>query len=84
MTLIERLKSGWTALKFIRVGLGSLILYSSIESGQTSGIFLGVFFTIFSLLTDGVCCTGGTCYSTIKKNNSSTTENIDYEELGAK
>ena len=84
MNFIDRLKSGWTALKFVRVGLGSLILYSSIESGQVSGMVVGGLFTIFSLFTDGVCCAGGSCYSPVKKNNASTPENIEYEELGTK
>ena len=84
MNLAYRLKSGWTALKFVRVGLGDLILYSSIESGQVSGIILGGLFTIISLLTDGVCCAGGGCYTTGKKNDPSQNENIDYEELGSK
>lgn len=84
MTLIDRLKSGWTSLKIIRVALGVLILSSSISSGEISGIILGSVFTLFSLFTDGVCCAGGSCYTTVKKNNSKTTENIEYEELGAK
>ncbi len=84
MNLIYRLKSGWTALKFVRVGLGSLILYSSIESGQLSGIIIGGLFTIISLFTDGVCCAAGGCYTPVKKNNSSTPPTIDYEELGTK
>ena len=84
MTLINRLKSGWTALKFVRVGLGSLILYSSIESGQVAGIILGGLFTGISLLTDGVCCAGGSCYTAPQKNNSSPTSTIEYEELGNK
>ena len=84
MNLIDRLKSGWTALKFVKVGLGSLILYSSIESGQVSGMVVGGLFTIFSLFTDGVCCAGGGCYSPVKKNNASTPSTIEYEELGTK
>jgi hypothetical protein len=83
MTITERLKSGWTALKFVRVGLGSLILFSSIESGQVSGIFLGGFFTIFSLLTDGVCCAGN-CYTPVQKADEIIPENIEYEELDSK
>lgn len=84
MNLITRIKSGWTILKFIRVGLGSLILYSSVQSGNIGGIILGSLFTLFALLTDGVCCTGGSCYNPVKKNISSTNKNIEYEELGAK
>jgi len=84
MNLVYRLKSGWTALKFVRVGLGGLILYSSIESGQVSGVIVGGLFTLISLFTDGVCCVGGGCYAPVKKNDPSKNENIDYEELGAK
>lgn len=84
MNLIHRLRSGWTALKFVRVGLGSLILYSSIESGQVAGIVLGTLFTAISLLTDGICCAGGVCYTPDKKNNSSPSSIIEYEELGTK
>ena len=84
MKLIHRLKSGWTALKFVRVGLGGLILYSSIESGQLAGILLGGLYTIISLFTEGVCFAGGSCYTpSIKKNNSPTYEKIEYEELDA-
>lgn len=85
MNLIKRLKSGWTLLKFIRVGLGGLILYSSIQSGHVAGIILGGLFTLISLFTDGLCCAGaGSCYSPVNKNISSTPEIIDYEELGPK
>ena len=84
MNFIDRLKSGWTALKFVRVGLGSLILYSSIESGQVPGIVAGGLFILMSLFTDGVCCAGGSCSRAVKKNNSSTPSTIKYEELGIK
>lgn len=84
MNLIHRLRSGWTTLKFVRVGLSGLILYSSIESGQVAGIVAGGLFTAISLFTDGVCCAGGSCYSSVQKNNYSTPSTIDYEELGNK
>lgn len=84
MKFIHRLKSGWTALKFLRVGLGSLILCSSIESGQVAGMILGGLFTLISLFTDGVCCVGASCYTPTQKNNSSLNETIEYEELGTK
>lgn len=85
MSVIKRLKSGWTLLKFIRVGLGSLILYSSIQSGHIAGMILGGLFTIISLQTDGMCCAGaGSCYNPGNENISSTHEMIEYEELGAK
>ena len=67
----------------MRVGLGSLILFTSIDTGQVSGIALGGFFTIISLLTDGVCC-GGTCYNPVQKTEKALPENIEYEELDSK
>jgi len=82
MVFTERLKSGWTLLKFIRVGLGVLILYSSIKTGHIAGRILGGMFTVFSLVTEGVCCAGGSCYTSSKKQDRSTIENTAYEELG--
>lgn len=83
MNLIVRLRSGWTLLKFIRVGLGSLILYSSIQSGNAVGVVLGGLFTLVSLFTDGVCGFGGSCYTPVNRSKS-LNENIEYEELGVK
>ena len=85
MQLITRISSGWTALKFIRVILGVLILYSSIREGHTGGIVLGILFTLIALFTDGVCCAAGNCYAPVnRKNNQSINDEIEYEELGAK
>ena len=84
MNLIGRLKSGWTPLKFIRVGLGGLILYSSVESGNVPGMIVGGLFTLLFLFTDGVCCASGSCYTPAGKKDSSTASTIDYEELGTK
>lgn len=84
MNFINKLICGWTILKFLRVGIGSLILYSSLRSGHIAGIVIGGLFTLFALFTDGVCCTGGSCYTSGNKHISSVNENIEYEELGAK
>jgi hypothetical protein len=84
MNVIKKLKSGWTLLKFIRVGLGSVILYSSIQSGHIAGIIAGGLFTAISLLSDGVCCgVTGSCDGPANKNLSSKHEKIEYEELGS-
>lgn len=84
MDLLYRLKTGWTALKFLRVGLGGLILYSSFEPVQVTGIIVGTIFTLFALFTDGVCCAGAACYRPVKKEALKETENTEYEELGTK
>lgn len=59
-------------------------MYSSIESGQVIGMIVGSLFIGISLLTDGVCCAGDVCSTSAAKNDSSTKEMIDYEELGIK
>ena len=84
MQLITRLRSGWTSLKFIRVILGVLILFSAISEGHIGGMLLGVLFTGIALFTDGVCCAGGACYTPVNKSTITKTEEIDYEELDSK
>lgn len=84
MQLIARISSGWTTLKFIRVILGILILYSSIADGHTGGIVLGVLFTGIALFTDGICCAGGNCFTPVNKTTQTKTDEIEYEELGTK
>lgn len=83
MVLTDRLKSGWTVLKIIRVVLGILILSSSITEHQVPGIVLGALFTLFALFTDGVCCAGGNCYAPQRPGKIKETDTIEYEELGA-
>lgn len=84
MQLIARLRSGWTSLKLIRVILGVLILYSSISEGHIGGMLLGVLFTGIALFTDGVCCAAGNCYIPVNKTTQTKSDEIEYEELGAK
>jgi len=84
MYLLEKLKSGWTTLKFIRVGLGILILSSSVVEGHLPGIILGVVFTGISLITEGVCCFGGSCATINYSQKTAEQTEIEYEELGTK
>ena len=84
MDLLYRLKSGWTALKFVRVALGGLILFSAVAEKQLSGIILGLLFTVLALFTDGVCCAGAACYTRPAAKKDDNVENSAYEELGNK
>lgn len=81
---MHRLTSGWTTLKFLRVVLGGLILYSSINTGHIPGMVIGGLFTLFSLFTNGVCCATGSCYTPRKETKQEFYEQIDYEEVGRK
>ncbi len=83
MIFLKKLKSGWTTLKILRVGLGAVILYSSVESDHTGGMIAGSILLLFGLFTDGVCCMTGNCYTTPAYKDS-TLENVTYEELDNK
>lgn len=85
--MLKYITSGWTLLKFVRVGLGLLILFSGIEAGSAGNIFLGSFFTLLAVVSPGTCCVGGSCYSAPAadpKNAKQDTELIEYEELASK
>lgn len=85
--MLKYITSGWTLLKFVRVGLGLLILFSGIEAGSMGNIFLGSLFTLLAVVSPGTCCAGGNCYSEpagdLKKANKDT-DLIEYEELASK
>lgn len=87
MIILKKLKGGWTSLKIIRVSLGVLILYSSVQSGHLTGMILGGLFTAFALFSNGVCCAAaGGCYKPVSKSDAAVSKNtdIEYEELGNK
>lgn len=84
MPLLERLRSGWTGLRFLQVILGGLILYSSLEEGHIAGILLGGIFTLLALFTEGVCCTGAACQIPVSKEPSAVPGKTVYEELAEK
>lgn len=84
MLLFERLQSGWTGLKVLRIILGGLILYSSISEGHVTGVVLGGLFILISLFTNGVCCSGAGCQLPVKNDPSQRPENTEYEELAHK
>lgn len=73
-----RLKSGWNALKVLRVALGVVILVGGVQAKDTANILFGTFFLGLALFTDGVCCGGGSCYVPPRKVN---TETKQHEEL---
>lgn len=85
--MLKYLRSGWTLLKFVRVGLGLLILYGGIEAGSAGNIFLGSVFTLLALVAPGTCCASGACYTEPARKeglNRSDKDLIEYEELASK
>lgn len=85
MNILSRIRSGWTALKFLQVGLGSLILYTSIENRELPGIVFGALFTLIAISGNGMCCMAGSCATGISnKQEEQDISNTSYEELGDK
>ena len=67
---IVKIHPGWT---------GSLILYSSIQSGNAGGMIVG-WFIHFVIIIYGWCMLcGGDCYTSVKKNNSSTKKRLNMK-----
>lgn len=84
MNVLNRVRRGWTTLKFLQVGLGSLILYTGIENRETPGIVAGTIFTLAALMGNGMCCMAGSCDTGVsRKQTGKDTANTTYEELGA-
>ena len=85
MQVFEGLRTGWTSLKWLRVILGTLVLASSVGSGDTAGILLGILFTAFSLFTPGYCCGMGSCPVPPAKNprapEAASTESTDQQGI---
>jgi hypothetical protein len=84
MSLIQRILSGWTTVKFIRVALGGLILYSSIQSGHLTGMIIGGLFTVMGLIGGGACCAGGACAVPADRKDPAHQEDVHYEEVANK
>jgi hypothetical protein len=78
--MMQQVLSGWNLSKIIRVGLGLLILISSIMEKHSFGIIAGGLYTFLSLVSDGSCCYNAP--GAVQKNFK--TEDIQYEEVGTK
>ncbi|MCX6317921.1 MAG: hypothetical protein NTW29_11560 [Bacteroidetes bacterium] len=85
MKLIYQISHGWSTLKFLQVGIGGLILYTSAGEGQIPGILLGSLFTFAALVGNGQCCMGNACHTGAADTNTKviTTTETEYEELDA-
>ena len=76
----ETLLSGWNFMRFLRLGLG---IYIAVQAAETHSIFSGIvaLFFIFQAITNTGCCGSNGCAVPIKKSNSDTIEEVEYEEI---
>ena len=76
----ETLFTDWNFMRILRLGLG---IYISIQAVETQSMISAIFalFFLFQAITNTGCCGSNGCAVPIKKNNSSKTEEIEYEEV---
>ncbi len=76
----ETLLSNWNFMRILRLGLGIYIAVQAVETHSLlSGVIAGFF--LFQAITNTGCCGSDGCAVPIKKNNSDTTEEVDFEEI---
>lgn len=76
----QTLFTDWNFMRLLRLGLG---IYIAIQAVQTHNILSGVIalFFLFQALTNTGCCGSNGCAVPIKKSNSDTIEEIEFEEI---
>ena len=76
----ETLLTDWNFMRIIRLGLG---IYIAIHAVKTISILSGFFaaFFIFQAITNTGCCGTKGCSIPLKKNNSDSIEEVEYEEI---
>ena len=76
----ETLLTDWNLMRILRLGLG---IYVSVQAVETQSMISMIFavFLLFQAFSNTGCCGSNGCAIPIKKNNSSKTEEIEYEEV---
>lgn len=76
----ETLFTDWNFMRILRLGLG---IYIAIHAVETQSMISAIFsvFLLFQAISNTGCCGSNGCAVPIKKNNSSKTEEIEYEEI---
>lgn len=79
----QTLLTDWNFMRFVRLGLG---VYIGIQAYQTQSIISALLaaFLLYQVITNTGCCgTNGYAIPT-KKNNTDTTEDVEFEEITSK
>ena len=80
---MQTLLSDWNFMRFVRLGLG---VYIGIQAFETQSILSGLLaaFLLYQVVTNTGCCGANGCAIPPKKNNSNTTEDVEFEEITSK
>ena len=76
----ETLLTNWNFMRLLRLGLGIYIAIQAVETQSKISMIFAVFF-LFQALTNTGCCGSNGCAVPLKKNDSTKTEEIEYEEV---
>ena len=76
--LMNTLTGQWHFMRWLRLGLGLLIGFQAIQSGESISGFIAVFLLIQALTNTGCCGTGCNVSGSTKTNNI---EDTSYEEV---
>jgi hypothetical protein len=76
----ETLLTDWNFMRILRLGVG---IYIAVQAVETLSLFSGVVavFFIFQAITNTGCCGSKGCAVPLKKNNSDTIKEVEYEEI---
>ncbi len=85
--LKQTLFSNWTIRRALYVGLGALIVFTSIERVEWLGISIGGYFLAMGLLNFG--CAGGACSTNnleadLSSNSQANLDDVSYQEVKTK
>lgn len=70
----------WTAMRFIRLGLGIIILIQGLYAHEWVYVLLGSMLAAMPVLNVG-CCGAGQCRPTYYQKPTPTPEEVEFEEV---
>jgi hypothetical protein len=76
----EQIFSNWTLMRMVKFVLSIIILIQSVQQHDLMFGFLGGIFLTQTLLNIGCCGVGG-CSVPVKKVDSSTIQDVQFEEI---
>ena len=76
----QQLLSNWSMMRMVKLVLSIIILIQSVQHHDLMFGFLGGIFLTQTLLNMGCCGVGG-CAVPMKKNDSSTIQDVQFEEI---
>lgn len=79
-TLRKTIFNGWNFMRWLRLVMGLIFAYQAFQlQNGPLGILAGLF--IFQVLANAACCGAVACDTTLRKENSGKTMDVEFEEI---